>query len=174
MHREQTFTNQEGIFTKRIIPTSEKTWTTTHALSRYGGDLAVSASKMLTTMLRHYDQDERQPDGSRRWDSIKPVLMKLFAQKRARDFDDEYWSRLIHDGSTFGKDLEEEKPYPDFTVPQKAPNETRWKRNQDAVYLLRLKEAQDQGLEFWQTKSFAIMTYATIQGDCIDCVTAQN
>ena len=33
---------------------------------------------------------------------------------------------------------------------------------------------QDQGLEFWQTKSFAIMTYATIPGDCIDRVTSQN
>ena len=34
--------------------------------------------------------------------------------------------------------------------------------------------AQDQGLEFGQTKSFAIMTYATISGDCIDRVTSQN
>ena len=28
--------------------------------------------------------------------------------------------------------------------------------------------------QFWQTKLFAIMTYVTIQGDCIDRVTAQN
>ena len=33
--------------------------------------------------LRHYDQDERQPDGSRHWDFNKPVLMKAFAQKRS-------------------------------------------------------------------------------------------
>ena len=29
-------------------------------------------------------------------------------------------------------------------------------------------------MEFWQTKSFAIMTFATIPGDCIDRVTSQN
>ena len=39
---------------------------------------------------------------------------------------------------------------------------------------LRVSKAQDQGLEFWQTKSFAIMTYASILGDCIDRVTSQD
>ena len=29
-------------------------------------------------------------------------------------------------------------------------------------------------MEFWQTKSFAIMTYAMIPGDCIDRVTSQD
>ena len=29
-------------------------------------------------------------------------------------------------------------------------------------------KVQEQGLEFWQTKSFAIMTNGTIPGDCID------
>ena len=36
---------------------------------------------------RHFDQDERQTDGSRHWDSIKPVLLRAFAQEGARDFD---------------------------------------------------------------------------------------
>ena len=61
-----------------------------------------------------------------------------------------------------GKDPEEEKPHFDYTVPQKVPDETRWKRNQNAVFWVRLRKAQDQGLQFWQTKSFAIMTYVTI------------
>ena len=74
----------------------------------------------------------------------------------------------------FGKDPEEDKPHSDYTVPQKAPYETTWKRNQDAVYWVRLKKAQDQGSELWQTKSFAIMTYFTIPGECIDRVTAQH
>ena len=74
-----------------------------------------------------------------------------------------------------GKDPEEEeKPHFDHTFPQKVPFETRGKRNQDAVYWVRLSKAQDQGLRFWQTKSFAIMAYVTIQGDCIDRVTAQT
>ena len=29
-------------------------------------------------------------------------------------------------------------------------------------------------MRFWQTKSFAIITYATVPGDCIDRVTSQN
>ena len=37
-----------------------------------------------------------------------------------------------------------------------------------------MKEVQDQGLQFWQTKSFAIMTYFTIPGDCVDLVATQN
>ena len=50
----------------------------------------------------------------------------------------------------------------------------KWKDNQNAVYWVRLSTAQDQGLEFWQTKSFAIMTYAAIPGECIGRVTSQN
>ena len=44
----------------------------------------------------------------------------------------------------------------------------------NTLYWVRLKEAQDQGLEFWQTKSCAIVTYVTVPGDCIDRVTVQN
>ena len=44
----------------------------------------------------------------------------------------------------------------------------------NVVYLVRLKKAQDQGLHFWQTKTFAIITHATVPGDCIDRVTVQN
>ena len=38
----------------------------------------------------------------------------------------------------------------------------------------KIKEAQDQGVEFWQTKSFEIMTFFTTPGDCIDRVAAQD
>ena len=51
-------------------------------------------------MVRHYDQDERQRDVSRHRDTMKPVLMKSFAHKGARDFDDGYWLRLVNEGST--------------------------------------------------------------------------
>ena len=68
-----------------------------------------------------------------------------------------------------GNDPDEE-PHDDYTVPQKILHVTRWKHNKNAVYCVRLSKAQDQGLEFWQTKSFAIMTYVTIPGDCIDRV----
>ena len=51
---------------------------------------------------------------------------------------------------------------------------THIKRNPDAVYWIKLSRAQDQGLRFWQTKSFAIITNTTVPGDCIDRVTSQN
>ena len=74
----------------------------------------------------------------------------------------------------FGNDPDEEKSHNDYTVPQKVHYKTNWKHNQDAVLWITLSRAQDQGLRFWQTKSFAIVTYATVPGDCIDRVTSQN
>ena len=59
-----------------------------------------------------------------------------------------------------GNDPEEE-PHDDYTVPQKILYVTRWKHDKNAENCVRLSKAQDQGLEFWQTKSFAIMTYAS-------------
>ena len=79
---------------------SEKEWKVLHAYSPDGGDLAVSVSMMVTTMLRHYDQGERQTDGSRHWDSNKPVLLRAFTHEGAQDFSDKNWLRLIHEGST--------------------------------------------------------------------------
>ena len=63
-----------------------------------------------------------------------------------------------------------------YTAPQKQYYETRWKCNQDAFFFFfdKLSRAQDQGSRFGQTKSFAIITYATVPGDCIDRVTSQN
>ena len=77
----------------------ERKWKVTHAHSSNGGYLAVALSKMVTTMLRHYDQDERQTGGSKHWDTIRPVLMKAIAQEGARDFDEGFWLHLIHEGS---------------------------------------------------------------------------
>ena len=76
--------------------------------------------------------------------------------------------------NTFGNDPEEDEPHDDFTVPQKVPHVTCWEHDENAVFWIRLPRAQDQGLQIWQTKSFAIMTHATIPGDCIDRVTSQN
>ena len=89
-----------SLLTRRIIPTSEKKWEALHAHSPDGGHLAASVSKMVTTMLRHFDQEERQIDGSRHWDSTNPVLMRAFAHEGAQDFSDKICLRLIHEGST--------------------------------------------------------------------------
>ena len=73
-----------------------------------------------------------------------------------------------------GSDPDEEKPHGDHIVSQKVHHQTCRKHNQDAENWIKLSRAQDQGLQFWQTKSFAIITYATMPGDCIDPVISQN
>ena len=55
--------------------------------------------KMVTKILRHYDLEERQTDGSRHWDTIRPILVRAFAQEGARDFVEKCWIMLIHEGS---------------------------------------------------------------------------
>ena len=103
---------------------------------------------MVTKMVRHYDQDERQSDAALRWD-IRTVLLKSFAKHGARDFSDQQWllqgcfsfsiqsiheNGLIQGGeesdkgrqtvfftplSPFGGDPDEEESRNDYTVPQK-------------------------------------------------------
>ena len=61
-----------------------------YALLSDGGDLATAVSKLVTKIVRHYDEDERQPDGSLRWDTLRPVLLRAFAQQGARDFSENW------------------------------------------------------------------------------------
>ena len=61
--------------------------------------LKVAVSKMVTKMPRHYDQEERQTDGSRHWGTSRPILMKAFAREEARHFDGGCWLMLICEGN---------------------------------------------------------------------------
>ena len=92
--------SQASSYTQRTIPTTKRKCKAVPANSSYGGALSKAVSKMVTRMVRHYDQDERQSDASLHWDAIWPVLLKAFAKHGARDFSDEHWLRLIHEGSS--------------------------------------------------------------------------
>ena len=192
---------------------------------------------MVTRLVRHHDQEERQSEAAVRWDTIRPKVLKAFAKQGARDFSEEDWLRLIHEGSSktrfehcedsknslayfralqghsggitiapvlmqhilipynwkqfvfhrgcsfsiqsileigliawgkqrnegrqtifftplnpFWENPDEEAPSDDFTIPKKVHCHSNWNRDQDAVYLVKLSWAQDQGLRFWQTK----------------------
>ena len=52
------------------------------------------------------------------------------------------------------------------SVPKKVHYHCNWKRDQDAVYRVKLSRAQDQGLRFWQTKSRAIIVHYLVPADC--------
>ena len=66
-----------------------------------------------------------------------------------------------------GGDSDEEEHRDDYTVPQKVHHHSHWKHNQDAVCWVKLSRAQDQGLQFWQTKSHAIMSHSPVPAGCI-------
>ena len=92
--------SQAFFFTQRTIPTTERKWKVIPANASYGRALSVQVSKMVTRMVLHYDQDERQSDASVHRGTIRPVLLKAFAKHGARDFSEKYWLRLIHEGSS--------------------------------------------------------------------------
>ena len=86
--------------TKRTIPTSGRKRKIIHAHSPDGGDLADAVSRMVTKMVRHCDQYEREEHGSHHWDTIRPVLVRPFAIEEAQDFDDDFWLHSNNEGST--------------------------------------------------------------------------
>ena len=91
--------SQAFFHTQRTIPTTERKWKVVYANSSYGA-LSIQDPKMVTRMVRHFDQDERQSDASLHWDTTRPVLLKAFAKHRARGFSEKHWLRLIHEGSS--------------------------------------------------------------------------
>ena len=63
-------------------------------------DEDICLSKLVTKIIRHHDQDEREQDGSYHWDTVRSVLLKAFAQRGAGEFSDNQWIHLIHEGSS--------------------------------------------------------------------------
>ena len=62
---------------------------------------------------------------------------------------------------------EEEPVHDDMTVPRKFHYCSKWRHDQDAVYWIKLKKAQDLGLQFWQTKSNAFIVHHPVPPECI-------
>ena len=86
--------SQASFITQRTILTTERKWKVILANSSYGGALSVAVSKMVTRMVRHYDQDERQSDAALHWDTMRQVLLKAFAKHGAQNFSEKHWFRL--------------------------------------------------------------------------------
>ena len=72
-----------------------------------------------------------------------------------------------------GKDDEAEAVHGDMTVPRKFHYCSRWRHDQDAVYWRNLKKAQDLVLQFWQTKSNAVIVHDPVLPECIFKVIAR-
>ena len=66
MRAPSAFLTAKRLFTQRTIPTTKRKWKVILANSSCGGVLSKAVSKMVTRLVRHYDQDERQSDASLR------------------------------------------------------------------------------------------------------------
>ena len=55
---------------------------------------------MVTRMVRHYDQEERESDAAVHWDTIGPKLIKVFGKHGAQNFSERYWIQLIQEGNS--------------------------------------------------------------------------
>ena len=65
----------------------------------------------------------------------------------------------------------------DLTKPRFAPYKNTWKRFQNTVFLRNLKLAQEKDLQFFQTRSHAVVLYTTLLAACIEtavCVKTQD
>ena len=92
--------NEASMYTRTTLPRIEKKWITIHSNPKRGSDLAIFISKTVTTMLRHFDQDERESDGSRHWEGIESVLLRKFERDGVQDVNDEVWLQKIFEGSS--------------------------------------------------------------------------
>ena len=74
----------------------------------------------------------------------------------------------------FGDNPDEEEPCDDLSKHRKVHYHSKWKTRQDAVYWINLARAQDKGLQFWQTRSHAIIENSSVPADCIYKVISQK
>ena len=86
-----------SLFKKTFIPTSERKWVDIPGSSSFGDALPIAVSKMVTRMVRHYDKEERERDGSYHWDTVRPLLLKGIGKQRAQHFSEKYWIQLIQE-----------------------------------------------------------------------------
>ena len=95
-----TLTERPVCFPKRTISALERKWRIILAFPTYAGrSLSSAISKTVAKLVRHFDQDERQTDAAVHWDSIRPVLLKAFADMGASEFSEQEWIQHIHKGS---------------------------------------------------------------------------
>ena len=76
--------------------------------------------------------------------------------------------------SPSGEDFDEETQDESLTVPRKVHYPNFWKDKRDVVHWVDLVHAQDLGLQFWQTKSNAVVVEEKVPPLCRYRVTTQK
>ena len=89
-----------SVYKRKTTPSNDEKWIAVPSNPKRGSDLAIFISKIDTTMLRHFDQDDRESDGSRHSEAIKSALLRKFERDGVQDFNDEVWLQKIFEGSS--------------------------------------------------------------------------
>ena len=74
----------------------------------------------------------------------------------------------------FGENRDEEEPDGDLSKPKEVHSHSNRRHNQDTVYCVKLSRAQDQGVQFWQTRSNAIIEDDLVPANYIYKAISQN
>ena len=74
----------------------------------------------------------------------------------------------------FNSDANEADFITDIKKPRKVHCQIHWRPEQNAVYWVHLRSAQNAGLEFWQTGSGAIISYQSVPKECVAKVVSEN
>ena len=69
---------------------------------------------------------------------------------------------------------DEEEPSDDLSKPRKVHYHSKWRPRQAAVFWIHLARAQEKGLQFWQTRSHAVIVHDSVPADCIEKVVCQK
>ena len=60
------------------IPSEERKWNYIPADGNFKNTVEAEVSKLVMGLVRHYDHDEREPDGAVHWKSMGPKLRQAF------------------------------------------------------------------------------------------------
>ena len=79
VRRNSRFRRIQCIMQKKSFPSEETNWKDIVVCqSCYGNSRQAEISKLVMRMVRHYDLDEREPDGAILWNSMCPKLLNAF------------------------------------------------------------------------------------------------
>ena len=100
MRRSLNFRRIQCTIPKEVIVIGARKWNDILACESFKGDsLSAELSKLVMRLVRHDDQDEREPDGAVHWNSMVPNLRKAFRRSEGQEFSDNDWLQYIHAGS---------------------------------------------------------------------------
>ena len=74
----------------------------------------------------------------------------------------------------FNSDANEAELITDFNKARKVHYQIHWRTEQDVVYWVHLRSAQNAGLEFWHTGCNAIITYRFVPKECVVNVVSES